>query len=205
MISCPEAAPRLSFSPGRALALIAVLGLSACMSGGESGSEGAGASLRNLLRYGTTTEPPIAREPIVEAAECPGVTVAEGRSAIRAGEGASVRNQVSIANVARECIEARDGSVVVKVGVEGRALLGPGGGSGRFDVPVSFVLKRGDRVLVSRVKRVAVTIPPGAAQGSFVVVEGDLVVPAGTGEFDIEVGLGGSGAAEGSRRRRASR
>lgn len=120
-------------------ALAAFLALAGCTSSSEEGP-GTGSALRNLLRYGTTTEPAVAREPLVEASECPTVAVAEGRSAIRAGEGAAVRNQVSIANVARECLERPDGSIVVKVGVEGRALLGPGGGSGRFDVPVSFAI-----------------------------------------------------------------
>jgi hypothetical protein len=41
-----------------------------------------------------------------------------------------------------------------------------------------------------------VTIPAGDTQGSFVVVEENLVVPPGSGEFEIEVGLGGAGPAQ---------
>lgn len=170
------------------LALLAALvPLAGCSVFGDGGGSSTGTALGNLMRYGTTTEPAIAVPPPVEAADCPGVLVIEGRAAIKQGS-----SQVSIANVARECIERPGGAIAVKVGVEGRALLGAGGGAGRFDVPVAFVLRRGDRVLASRVKRVSVSIPPGQAQASFVAIEADLIVPAGTPEFDIEVGLGGS-------------
>ena len=145
----------------------------------------------------SVTEPPIAERAPEEAPDCPAVLVADGRAALKSGT-----SQVSVANVARECIERPNGAIAVKVGVEGRALLGPGSGSARFDVPVTIVLKRGETVLASRVKRVAVSIPPGQAHASFVVVEGDLIVPPGTGEFDIQVGLGGSAPAARPRGRR---
>ena len=152
-----------------------------------------------FIRGLATSAVPIAVPAPVEAADCPGVLVIQGRSAIKQGS-----SQVSIANVARECIERPGGSIAVKVGVEGRALLGAGGGAGRFDVPVAFVLRRGDRVLASRVKRVAVSIPRGPAQASFVAFAADLIVPAGTPEYDIEVGLGGSApvASPGGQQRR---
>lgn len=197
---------RLSFAvTGRALAALSFAALSCVALAGcaSSGDGEGGSTFGNLLTYGATTPPAPMRQGDVEARDCPAVIVAEGRSAIRSGgEGGSVRSQVSIANLARECIERPDGTVVVKVGIEGRALLGPGGSTARFDVPVSIALKRGEQVLTSRTRRASVAIPPGQLQGSFVVVEGDLVVPAGTGEFDIEVGLGSGGAAPSPGRRR---
>lgn len=180
----------------RLAALLGACGLGACSAVGIE-EPGSGSTLRNLLKYGSTTEPPLATAPVVEAAGCPNVQVSEGHSNIRSGA-----NQVSIANLARECIERKDGSVIVKVGVEGRALLGPGGRSGRFDVPVTFAVRQGDKVLASRVKRVSVSIPADQAQASFVAVEGDMVVPPGTGEFDIVVGLGGSAPSAGAPARR---
>lgn len=166
--------------------------LSGCSTFDEAGAGvgGSTSTLRNILRYGTSTEPPIAQAGPAEAPDCPPVSVIEGRSAIRQGS-----SQVSVANVARECIERQGGAVVVKVGVEGRALLGPGSSTGRFDVPVVFVIRRGDQVIASRTKRVSVAIPAGQTQSSFVAVEGDMIVPAGTGEYDIEVGLGGGAPA----------
>lgn len=162
--------------------------LAACDSIDSVGGGEVGSTLSNMLRYGSTTVPPLARNPeATETVVCPAVSVSDGGAAVRRGS-----TQISIANVARECAGQAGGAVVLKVGVEGRALLGAGGGAGRFDVPVSFVVKRGDRVLVSRVRRVAVTIPPNDTQGSFIAIERDMVVPAGAGgDYDIEVGLGG--------------
>lgn len=177
-----------------ALSATALLALPGC-STFESGGSGMASTLGNMMRYGSATEPPVARAAEVEAVECPAVTVADGGAALRRGT-----SQISIANVARECIERAGGAVAVKVGVEGRALLGSGGGGGRFDVPVTFLLKRGDRVIASRVRRVAVTVPSNDTQASFVAIESDMIVPPGTGEFEIEVGLGGE--ASGSARRR---
>ena len=155
--------------------------------GDGGGGASTGSSLGNLLRYGSTTEPPIAAAGPTDAAYCPAVLVTDGRAAVKQGNA-----QISIANVARQCTDRAGGAVVVKVGVEGRALLGPsGGGAGRFNVPVTFLIKKGDRVVVTRTRSVAVAIPSGDTQGSFVAVEGDIVVPPGTGDFDIEVGLGG--------------
>lgn len=169
-------------------------GLAACSSVPSMGETGS--TLSNMLRYGSTTVPPLAPAAVVEAAECPPVSVSAGGAAVRRGT-----SQVSIANVARECIERAGGSVVVKVGVEGRVLLGAGGGAGRFDVPVTFVVKRGEQVFASRVRRVAVAIPASESQASFVAIEGDMVVPPGSGEYEIEVGLGGEGSSAPRRRR----
>lgn len=167
-----------------------LLPLAGCSAFGDGGSGGAGTTLGNLMRYGTATEPPILTPPPDEVADCPSVLVIEGRAAVKQGS-----SQISISNVARECTARQGGAIAVKVGVEGRALLGAGGGANRFDVPLVVVLRRGDQVLASRTRRVSVAIAPGEAQGSFVAVEADLIVPAGTGEFDIEVGLGGAAPA----------
>jgi hypothetical protein len=155
--------------------------------------------LKNLFYGGAP--PPSAPDAPPEV-DCPAVTIAEGGAALRSytggrtGSPEALRNQLSIINVARECVGRRDGSIVVKVGVEGQALIGPAGSSGQFDTPVRIVLKRGDRVLANRARRATVAVPPGQMHGSFVVVEEGIVVPPNTGDFDIEVALGGSGPVE---------
>lgn len=176
--------------------------LAGCTSTGSGG--GGGNAFTNIFTYGGTTVPPEAPVPAIEVADCPAVTVSEGGAAIRAVAGAAVRSQLSIAEVARECTGRPDGAVVVKVGVQVRGLVGVGGGGARFDTPVNIVLKRGDQVLASRSRRVNVAVPAGQADQTAVVVEDNLVVPPGTGEFDIEVGLGGTGRAP-ARSRRAAR
>ena len=188
--------------------LLVPLALGACSSTSSGSSEGAGSTLQNFLLYGGATVPPAQPTPALEVADCPPVTVSDGGAAIRAvaggTESAAVRSQVSIANVARECTGREDGAIIVKVGVQVRALLGPGGSGGRFDTPVNIVLKRGDQVIVSRSRRAGIAIPAGQYEQSGIVVEEGMVVPAGTGEFDIEVSLGGTGrAAPRSRRARS--
>lgn len=188
----------------RALCLLpALLALGACSSTSDSGG-GTGATLRNYMLYGAATPPPVVAGGPVDAQECPAVAVIPGRSAIRNGDSEGLRSQVSIANLARECVEGPNGSIVVKVGLEGRALLGPAGGSSaKFDVPVTVLVRRGDTVYASRTQRVAVSIPPGQGQANFMIVQGDLVVPPGSGEYDIEVGLGGGNVPQGRTRLRA--
>src|SRR5689334_16898962 len=170
---------------------IGLLGLSGAV---PASAQGIGETLRNFFSGGAT-EAPAASPSAAVVMDCPRIDIMEGGAALRTyaggrtGNPESLRSQVTIANVARECIGQPDGSIVVKVGVEGRALIGPAGAA------VRFVVKQGDRAFANRVRRVAVTIPAGEAQASFVAVEEGIVVPPGTGDFDIEVGLGGAGAA----------
>ena len=176
--------------------------LAACLTGalagatlaGPAAAQGIGDTLSNLFKFGGTTVP---KEAPREAGDvyCPSVGVIEGGAALRAytggkvGEPTALRHQISIGQLARECAEQPDGSIVIKVGVEGRALLGPAGQPGRFETPVTVVVKRGDRILSTRTQKVTVAVPPGDTQGGFVTVQDGLVVPPKTGEYEIDVGL----------------
>ena len=199
-MSCPATAV------SRIALCLGVLALAGCSTAGSG--EGAGSTFRNLFMYGGTTVPPAAPAAVIEVADCPPVTVTEGGAALRTvaggGEGAAVRSQLSIVEVARECTGRPDGSIVVKVGVQVRALVGAGGGAARFDTAVGIVLKRGEQVLASRSPRVSVAVPPGQVDQTAVVVEDNFVVPPG-GEFDIEVGLGGARAPRSEGRRKRAR
>jgi hypothetical protein len=190
------------------LAVVAGVGaLGAC----GSGSSGDAGPVGNLLVYGTTGVPERGPPTAAGAAypadlplsdtlrHCPSVDVSDGGAALRAVSGGSteagaVRNQISIGQLARECVPQADGSVLVKVGVETRVLLGPGGGSGRFSTPVRFTVKRAGTVFASRVQQAAIAVPAGETQGSTLVVQEGLLVPSeAKNDFEIEVGLGGPG------------
>jgi hypothetical protein len=183
----------------------ACLAVSGCSS--TSSEDSAGKKFANLIFYGGTTVP-ASGAGLVAAVPCPAVTIASGGAAINSYAGGreagpeALRSQLSITDVARECTGRPDGSIIVKVGVEGRALVGPGGSAGRFEAPVGFAIKRHERVLASATRRAAVALSPGETQGTFLVVEDGLVVPPNTDDFDIEVGLGGSGAERPARRAR---
>lgn len=158
--------------------------------------------------YGGTTAPPQAPTPVDEV-RCPQVDVIDGGAALRAysgggvGEASALRSQISLGDLARECVLQADGNVAVKVGVEGRALIGPAGGSGKFEAPLRIVIRDGDRVYANISRRVPVTIPAGETQGRFVIVEEGMTVPASIGDnYLIEVGLGNVGPAQAQTRRR---
>ncbi|HEX8168339.1 MAG TPA: hypothetical protein VF601_21445 [Beijerinckiaceae bacterium] len=182
---------RSGFGANRLLAWAACAAVAAAA---PASAQSIGDTLSNLFKFGGTTEP---KEAPRETGDvyCPTVGIIEGGAALRAytggkvGEPSALRHQIAIGQLARECAEQPDGSILVRVGVEGRALLGPAGQAGRFDAPVTFVLKRGDRILATRTQRISVAVPAGDTQGSFVTVQDGLVVPAGVGEYEIDVGL----------------
>lgn len=169
-------------------AVVAVLGASPLRA--EEGN-----FLTNMFKYGGTTVPP-SQPADSEPPYCPTVTVPEGGAAIqvyggRGGDGANLRHQITLGRVARECNRLQDGTLSVKVGVEGQVLLGPVGAPGRFEAPVSFAIKAGGKAIVARQRRVAVQVPAGQAQGLFSLVEDNLIVPAAMSQnYDIEVRLG---------------
>lgn len=190
-----------------ATALAALLaGCSSTSGGSSSASAGSGGGnvFTNLLFYGGTTVPPEAPEP-VDTIECPAIEITEGGSALRLGgaEATSVRHQITIGQTARECQPLPSGAYSLKIGVEGRVLLGPAGSPGRVDAPVRIRVTRGDTVIADRAQRVPVTIGGNETQGTFVVIEQGIVVQPGPGAVKITIGLetGGRAPARQTRRR----
>ena len=125
-----------------------------------------------------------------EEIECPGVAVRQGASTLAistAGSESSpmsTRYQVTIGQTARECA-ALGGVMTMKVGVQGRVLLGPAGGPGRVDVPLRFaVVEEGTnpKPIVSKLYRLAVDVPPGQTMVPFVHVDQDVTFPMPRGD-----------------------
>jgi hypothetical protein len=168
-----------------ALGLLAAAG---CTSSGDGTSIG-----ERIILAGPTLPPEMAED--VADVNCPRPEVVHGGGAIQNGGGEGPpRSVITLGQLARECRGQRDGSTIVKVGVEGRAVLS-GTGPARFDVPVQIVLKSRGTVVASRVARGSITVPAGSSNGSFAIVEEGLVVPPSAApEFEIEVGLGGAAA-----------
>ncbi len=128
--------------------------------------------------------------------DCPGVDVRQGAStlAITAPGGESgpmtMRYQVGIGRTARECA-ALGGVMTMKVGVQGRILLGPAGGPGQVDIPLRMAVVRegpSPKTIVSKFYRLAVAVSPGQASVPFEHVEQDLTFPMPRGaELDAYV------------------
>jgi hypothetical protein len=193
----------LGAKAGVALAVLGLSVLAGCTTSGQSGSESGEMSVGEMLLTGGFARAPAQATP-AEDVYCPPVTIADGGSAIqaysagRAGDASALRSQVSIGQLARECRGQPDGSTLVKVGVEARALLGVGGSAGRYDVPVQIVVKDGSTVIANRTRRTTAVIPAGSTQTAVTVIEDNIVVPAAsTNSFQIEVALGGRGGRRG--------
>ena len=97
----------------------------------------------------------------------------------------NTRYQVTIGQTARECA-ALGGVMTMKVGVQGRVLLGPAGGPGQVDVPLRFaVVQEGPNPKTDRqqaLSRWRSTIPPGQTAVPFVHVEQDVTFPMPRGD-----------------------
>ena len=75
---------------------------------------------------------------------CPPVEIRRGAATLTIappGERSAMtlKYQGSFVRAARECAVA-DGNMIMRVGVEGRVVAGPGGGPGRIDVPLRFAV-----------------------------------------------------------------
>lgn len=185
------------------------LGLAGCgSSGSSSGQPSTLQTLGNVVMFQSTTPPPadqLPKEDQDEQLVCPEVIIADGGAAVRAQSGqdsGSLRHQISILNVARECTPTGNGGFRLKVGVEGRVLLGPAGGPGNYGATLTTTVSRGTTQIARRAARVGGTVASGQGGTDFSHVEDGIIVPAGRGEIEIIVGLGGGSATPARSRRR---
>jgi len=145
--------------------------------------------------------------PAPDEIDCPTVEVRQGASTFSqsgpdTGSAAlSLRYQANFGRTARECT-LRAGKVTIRVGVQGRVVLGPAGAPGEVALPVRFaVVKEGlePKTIWTKFYSVPVTLPPGQTNVPFLHVEEDMTVPMPPGrEFDqyvIYVGFDPEGAA----------
>jgi hypothetical protein len=117
--------------------------------------------------------------------DCPPVDIRQGASTFSINTAAKnpaesvLRYQGSFAQTARSC--SRSGTTMtIKLGVQGRIILGPGGGPGQIDVPVRFALVEEGvqpKTIWTKFYRVPVAIGEGQPSISFTHIEDDLTVP----------------------------
>jgi hypothetical protein len=123
--------------------------------------------------------------------DCPSVDIRQGASTYSQSgtdNGAlSLRYQANFLKTARECV-LRGGNVTMKVGVQGRIILGPAGAPGSLALPVRFAVVREGlepKTVWTKFYMVPVTIQPGQPNTLFTHVEEDMTVPMPSGsEFD---------------------
>src|SRR5688500_13778344 len=92
----------------------------------------------------------------------------------------ALRFQATIADMARQC-SVGGGIMRIKVGVQGRLVVGPAGaGGGQVDVPLRYaVVKEGaePKTVVSKLHRLAVAVPDGQANVPFTHVDSEVAFP----------------------------
>lgn len=143
--------------------------------------------------------------------DCPVVTVRNGASTWQEPGGApstALRYQASLGQMARECT-VLGATMTIKVGVEGRVLVGPKGASGNVAVPLRLALVAEGpqpKPIWTKFYSVPVTIPQGQSGVAFTQVEDDLTfaLPASKdiSNYVIYVGFDPQGAAKAARHKK---
>jgi hypothetical protein len=129
-----------------------------------------------------------APQPVAGAApdvECPYMEIREGASTLTIGAGGdnaamSLKYQGTFVRAARQCAVAA-GQMVMKVGVEGRIILGPAGGPGQIDVPLRIAVvdesPAGTKPIVTKLIHIPVTVASMTDNPTFAHVEEGLSFP----------------------------
>jgi hypothetical protein len=125
--------------------------------------------------------------------DCPQVSIRQGASSFseaapdNGSAALSMRFQASFMRFARECA-LRGKDVAMKVGVEGRVILGPAGTPGEVRLPVRLaVVKEGinPETIWTKFYMVPVTLQPGEPFATFTHVEENMTFPMPPGnQFD---------------------
>lgn len=131
---------------------------------------------------GTSQSPSGSGEP--EEINCPPLDIRSGTSTLTLygpGESAAtnVRYQATVGRLARECRLAA-GNMVMKIGVQGRIIIGPLGAPPQLEVPLRVaVVQEGPdpKTVWSKLYRVPVAVPAGASNATFVHIEENLSFP----------------------------
>lgn len=148
-------------------------------------ASGMGSAFGNLLAFNTTTPgpAPAAAGATERPLQCPTVQVLDGTASYRTYAGAeqsneTVRYQFSMGEVARDCTHSGK-DVLLKVGVEGRVLLGPAGSPGAFTVPVRIAVRHDSdgKAVATKFYQVPATIAAGQDATTFQVVSDPIAVP----------------------------
>lgn len=170
--------------------LCATLLAAGCSSSGTTEPSGTSRSLSEIFSgatgsYAQAGTPAAATATEFDPTDCPPVDIRPGastfsiNSASKDPSQSQLRYQGNFSQTARSC--SRSGSTLtIKLGVQGRIVLGPGGGPGQVDVPLRFALVEEGvqpKTIWTKFYKVPVVIADGQPSVSFTHIEDDLSVP----------------------------
>jgi hypothetical protein len=173
-----------------AVALVAgAAALAACSS--PFGAGGAADWFPSLPGFSNVQTTPAERSALAEAPlprmdqDCPTVEVRIGSATLGVAAKTEqptandLRYQLTLSQFARQCALA--GPVIrMRVGVQGRVLVGPAGAPPQVDVPLRYaVVQEGvePKTITTKFRRFPVAVPPGAPSVTFTDIEEDLSFP----------------------------
>ena len=195
---------RLTIAAKLAQAIVA-LALSGCSGSSLTGTPSSSATpaastssssftdrFSNFFSSSTATSP----QAVAGAAqdiECPMINIRQGASTLTIGPGAgssdpantnngamAVKYQGSFVRAARECALV-GGNVVMRIGVEGRIIVGPAGGPGEINVPLRMAVvdetPNRTKPIVSRFTQIPVAVTSAADSPTFTHIEEGVSFP----------------------------
>jgi hypothetical protein len=146
--------------------------------------------------------------------DCPALDIRQGASTLivnapgQEPSALSVRYQTSFTRAARECAVIGR-SISMKVGIQGRVIVGPAGGPGQLTVPLRVaVVQQGteQKTIVTKLHRVPVVVNEGQTNVPFTHIEEGLAFPLPPRDiletYVVYIGFDPLGAAEEDRRRK---
>ena len=117
--------------------------------------------------------------------DCPPVEYRQGAATLvvngTGGEGSALglRYQGNFVQTAREC-QLGGGQLTIKVGVQGRIVVGPAGAPGQITIPLRYALVREgqeQKTIWTKLFMVPVAVPGGQLNVPFIHVEEEMTVP----------------------------
>lgn len=191
------------------LVLLAALagGLAACQSSRSSSDEPSTTERRITERVLFGGRPLPEQKEEVRDLGCPTASILDGTAAYRTGDTTQARGvayQAAIFDIARECI-TQGNTMRIKVGVQGRVVLGEIGKPGTYTIPVRIAVRANGQTLTSKLVQVPVNVPATEGQAPFVTVDDTITVPVTAADpaeqYAVLVGLDPQGARQSTARR----
>jgi hypothetical protein len=174
--------------PDKAAVLLAALFVLGDCSGATVGSAGlfpSPSGYPTAASASTETPIPAQLKPPSMDDNCPTADIRAGAGTLALGtkgqptSASDVRYQLSFTEIARQCTLVGT-TVNVKVGVQGRAIVGPAGAPNEIDIPLRYAVVREGvepKTITTTFRRVPLSMPPGATNVTFIDVAEDLSFP----------------------------
>lgn len=185
----------------------------ACSSSGPATTDGSSSfadRFRSAMASGSAPAPAPAAIPggPVTLNSCPNVDLRQGAGTLTINNNPKdpsamqLRYQISVTQTARECSKV-GGDLVMRVGVQGRLVLGPAGTPGSIELPLRYaVVQEGPepKTIYTKLYRVPVSIAEGQSSVAFTHIEEAISLPmpsmAVFDSYVIYVGFDALGAAQ---------